>query len=387
MAAKVTSKTKKDEIWKAYQALSKKYEKVVREKEDLEEQAELFSDLSVSELSEMEETDDTDNINEMNEMDEMDEKNVGIEAGAVPSVANDRTLNGVICDLETIKTRIGTSASFLQQKLTAEAARLHEVHDELDHLRGDLKELHGLDVNESTLNDLVHRYQENSERLEKEYSELQNSSSEKMEIQNEAWRKEKVQHHDRAREQERARKSAEKRSRAEYEYDLEARRRAEADAFEQKNKEQERALDELKATNEMKWSEREKELTRREEEALDLRVRAQGLTTKLEKAVKQARDQAAAATRRQTKDEAALREKEHLGTHKVYEMRIASLEETIGLQSQQLQDLSKQLAQTTKQAQDLAVKALEGASGTSSFDAIKEIALEQAKTSPKSAHR
>ncbi len=53
--------------------------------------------------------------------------------------------------------------------------------------------------------------------------------------------------------------------------------------------------------------------------------------------------------------------------------------ETIQRQDGHLQTLSKQLDSALKQVQDLAVKAIEGASNVSSFQAVKEIALEQSK--------
>ncbi|HIK37222.1 MAG: hypothetical protein NZ901_02985 [Geminocystis sp.] len=55
------------------------------------------------------------------------------------------------------------------------------------------------------------------------------------------------------------------------------------------------------------------------------------------------------------------------------------MEDTIADNQQLLDGLSKQL----EQVQDLAVKAIEGASSRDSLEAIKEIALEQAKNQPK----
>lgn len=45
--------------------------------------------------------------------------------------------------------------------------------------------------------------------------------------------------------------------------------------------------------------------------------------------------------------------------------------------------LSKQLSAALKQVQDLAVKAIEGASNIQSFEAFKSLAMEQAKTQTK----
>ena len=64
----------------------------------------------------------------------------------------------------------------------------------------------------------------------------------------------------------------------------------------------------------------------------------------------------------------------------MYDLRIQSLEQTIQTNEERIQALSKQLAAALKQVQDLAVKAIEGASNIQSYEAFKEIALEQAKT-------
>lgn len=71
------------------------------------------------------------------------------------------------------------------------------------------------------------------------------------------------------------------------------------------------------------------------------------------------------------------------GQKRFYEQRLQSLEQTITNQETRIQNLSKQLESALKQVQDLAVKAIEGTSNVNSYQAIKEIALEQAKTQAK----
>lgn len=60
------------------------------------------------------------------------------------------------------------------------------------------------------------------------------------------------------------------------------------------------------------------------------------------------------------------------------------MEETIKNQEIRRQSLSQQLEASLKQVQDLAVKAIEGTSNRNSFEAMKEIAMEQAKNQQKS---
>jgi hypothetical protein len=61
-------------------------------------------------------------------------------------------------------------------------------------------------------------------------------------------------------------------------------------------------------------------------------------------------------------------------------LRILSLEETIQNQEARSNNLAKQLDSALKQVQDLAVKAIERSANISSFQAVKQIALKQAKT-------
>jgi len=71
------------------------------------------------------------------------------------------------------------------------------------------------------------------------------------------------------------------------------------------------------------------------------------------------------------------------GQKRNYELRIQSLEQTIQNQEAWINNLSKQLDAALKQVQDLAVKAIEGASNINSYQALKEIAMEQAKAQTK----
>jgi chromosome segregation ATPase len=62
---------------------------------------------------------------------------------------------------------------------------------------------------------------------------------------------------------------------------------------------------------------------------------------------------------------------------------LQSLEQTINNQETRIQNLSKQLESALKEVQYLAVKAIEGSANINSYQAIKEIALEQAKSQVK----
>ena len=63
-------------------------------------------------------------------------------------------------------------------------------------------------------------------------------------------------------------------------------------------------------------------------------------------------------------------------------MQVKSLEESVARQQAQIAALEKQLADAKQQVQDIAVKAIEGASGAKALSHINQIAMEQAKNRP-----
>ena len=64
------------------------------------------------------------------------------------------------------------------------------------------------------------------------------------------------------------------------------------------------------------------------------------------------------------------------------ELRVKTLEGTVAHQLAQIAALEKQVTDTKQQVQDIAVKAIEGASGARALSHINRIAMEQAKNHP-----
>lgn len=64
---------------------------------------------------------------------------------------------------------------------------------------------------------------------------------------------------------------------------------------------------------------------------------------------------------------------------RVSALQVKALEQTIAHQAAQLDGLGKQLDEAKRQVQDIAVKAIEGASGARALERVNQIAIEQAK--------
>ena len=68
------------------------------------------------------------------------------------------------------------------------------------------------------------------------------------------------------------------------------------------------------------------------------------------------------------------------GEKRLAELQIKSLQETVARQAAEIETLQKQVEEAKHQVQDIAVKAIEGASGARALAHVNKIAMEQAKT-------
>ena len=71
--------------------------------------------------------------------------------------------------------------------------------------------------------------------------------------------------------------------------------------------------------------------------------------------------------------------KEAESDRRVAELQIKTLEDLITRQNAQIADTHKQLDEAKRQVQEIALRAIEGASGSKTLAHINEIAMEQAK--------
>ncbi len=140
---------------------------------------------------------------------------------------------------------------------------------------------------------------------------------------------------------------------------------------------------EFQQETEKEWAEREKAIAEREKQFEEYKAKVEVFPKDKEAAIKKATEEGKGISYYQAKIKSDLYSKEVEGQKRFYEQRLQSLEQTITNQDTRIQNLSKQLESALKQVQDLAVKAIEGTANVNSYQAIKEIALEQAKSQVK----
>jgi len=289
-------------------------------------------------------------------------------------------MDSVIAGLNQLGDQFNLALSQLSTQLLAEAGRLREVSQQAEELSGQLARLYQLrDVTEETLNQLFAQYDDSLERYAQEKQQRGEELERQWQEQSGAWRQEKNSHEQAIAERNANVQRQTAREEQEYRSRLVQARELQAEEWKQHRKQQEQALAEDKEQIAGEWAEREKELAAREQQFAELKAKVEGFDKELETALKRSREEGISAARQQIRLKAELAAREFTGEEEVYQIRLATLEKTVAEQEAQLARLAQQLDAVFKQTQELAIKAIEGSSNQASFQALREITLEQAK--------
>ncbi|MCW5317008.1 hypothetical protein GTQ43_25270 [Nostoc sp. KVJ3] len=292
-------------------------------------------------------------------------------------------MNNTIESLAKIQLGFGSAANELSEQLTTKASKLEEIRRNLEEEIQQLTQLHNLEISDDILDTLIQAYEDNTKAYQEEYSQRSEVLFQEILEQRNTWDKEQEEQQRGIKERNENLHKTRQRDASEYKYNLELQRQLESDEYEQQQKALYKQLEELLQETEKQWFEREKAISEREKQFEELKAKVEAFPKDKEAAIKKATEEGKGIAHYQAKVKSDLYSKEVEGQKRFYEQRLQSLEQTITNQEARIQNLSKQLESALKQVQDLAVKAIEGTSNVNSYQAIKEIALEQAKTQAK----
>ncbi|MCW6037620.1 hypothetical protein K4A83_15245 [Spirulina subsalsa FACHB-351] len=293
-------------------------------------------------------------------------------------------LNLILKNLETLQVGFGSAVSSLSEQLIKEASTLAEIQNSVAEEQEQLEELHELsEIEENTLGTLIADYETSSKAFLEELNTRRETLEQEAQAARKAWEKEQELHDATIAERNTNYQVGQERDEAEYTYTLQLERQLDQEEYDQEKKQRYQELAEAKSLQEKEWEEREKAIAEREKAHREAQEKVTVFEANLEQKKKEGQEEGYRIGVYQAKVRHDLREKEIEGEKRNYALRIQGLEQTIQLQETRLQSLAQQLDSALKQVQDLAVKAIEGTSNRNSFDALKEIAIEQAKNQQK----
>jgi hypothetical protein len=300
-------------------------------------------------------------------------------APKVQNYVTSRNMNDIIENLSKIQLGFGSAISSLSEQLTTQASQLQDIQVDVAEETSILQNLHELELKEDTLSTLFVKYETDSKAFKAEFDERQEALQQERQQQTKAWQKEQEEHLASLKEEQNNYQKNQQRETSEYKYSSELQRQQQADADKQQQKAIDKELAEVQETQEKAWLDKEKSVAETEKLYAEAKAKVESLPKEKETALKKATEEGKGIAYHQTKSQADLYAKEVEGQKYFYQQRMQSLEQSILTNEGRIASLSKQLDSALKQVQDLAVKAIEGASNVNSYQAMKEIALEQAK--------
>jgi hypothetical protein len=276
--------------------------------------------------------------------------------------ASNYTVESIVKGLADSQLDFGNTIDLVTEKLTKELTKLTELQHAILVTTRQVEDLQNTRIAADALDILQ---QENQEKL-KAFEEESAKTYQLLEIEiNEkrlAWEKEQQEYDRLLAEKQATLEKDRKREEEDFKYEVERQRKVEANQYEERKRKLERDLAEKGKEKEKVWQEREKVLAENQTKYEEYKTKVATMPEELEKTVKKAREEPIKETHEAEQVKANLLEKEVVASAEVYELKIKSLEKTIEQQVSQLTQLTEQLQAGMKQAQELAMKAVQGTS-------------------------
>jgi colicin import membrane protein len=279
------------------------------------------------------------------------------------------SVEGIVQHVSSLGVEVARALSDLSGKLVKEFDRLTELREAVSLETGELERIHQIDLAATAIDQMVQRYHSQRAELEKE-----------IEAQRAAWKDEELSRQLSQKEYDDNLKKQRQREVEEYEYKKALERKKAQDKYDEDVRVLEKKNKEKQETLEKSWQQRDAALKEKEEEWARLRQEVDGFPARLKKEIDSAVAAAVKSAEQRNEQQQILLKKDAEADKRVAELLIKSLQETTARQAAEIEALRKQLDEAKRQVQDIAVKAIEGASGAQALTHVNKIAMEQAKT-------
>lgn len=284
------------------------------------------------------------------------------------SSVKDVSMESVSKSLANLGLEITHTLTTLNEKLVGQIQLLASLRDAVALEQKELSRLHKIDVIATSLDQLIQEYTQKKQELEKDQEES-----------NAEWDTKKLKQEFDEKEYLETLKKQRQREKEDYDYKLALERKKEVDQYEEKNRLVERKNQEKQEELQKSWQQREEVLKSREVEYAEMKSQISGFDQRLKTEIEKNRLEAVRETEQKYQQQIMVLKKDAESDKKLAELKIASLEEKVIQSTQQIVASQAELINAKKQVQDIAEKAIEGASGSRTLAHINQIAMEQAK--------
>ena len=287
----------------------------------------------------------------------------------VRRAVDDLSVEGVAQRISALSVQISKSLSDLADNLIAEVHRLTTIREAVALESEGLQRLHKIDIAATALDQLVQDYDAQKQALATETS-----------TGRAAWEAEDKARERAEKDYDENLKKQRQRETEEYEYKKTLERKKAQDKYDEEMRTLEKKNREKQEGLEKAWQERERAIKEHEEEYSRLRQEVSSFSSRLQAETERAKSEATQQTEQRFEQQVLLMTKEREADRRLSDLQIKTLEESGARQTAQMVAMQKQLDEAKQQVQDIAVKAIEGASGARALAHVNQIAMEQAKT-------
>ncbi|MEO8367780.1 MAG: hypothetical protein ABI806_01090 [Candidatus Solibacter sp.] len=281
------------------------------------------------------------------------------------------TVESTVQRISGLGLDISKALSGLSVKLIEEVQLLASVREAVALERKELDRLHKIDVGATALDQLVQDYARQKQELEAEIAGRRA-----------AWEEEAARADRERKEQEEGFRKQRQREGEDFEYKKTQERKKAQDKYDEEIRLQDKKNQEKQEALEKSWQLREAALKEREAELVQLRKESEAFPKRLEAEGNAASERSRREVEARLKQEIMVMKMESDSEKRFGELRVKTLDDNVAHQQAQIAALEKQLSDAKQQVQDIAVKAIEGASGSRALSHINQIAIEQAKNRP-----
>jgi hypothetical protein len=300
-------------------------------------------------------------------------------AEGVMQAVKDVGVDGIMSEIETLKVETVKVLSQMSGKLEAEVMKLNNIRAAINIKEKELKEIYEIDKAASTLAALIEAQDIERRKFEAEMAEEKENLEKEIEETRQFWKQEKEKYQAELKERNMLEQKKRDRDNEEYIYSFQREQQLARNRFEDEKLklEAEKASieNEIKAIRENAEKElcqREKAIAEKENEFELLKKISEEYPKEMSAAI----DKAVVETTQKLKSEhgfeVSLLKKDFDGQTNVLSAKIESLEKTVKEQAERIQKLSTQLEASYQKIQDVAVKAIEGASKSGNYGGLQQ---------------
>jgi colicin import membrane protein len=291
-----------------------------------------------------------------------------IKEAEIKAAVSEITVELLSKKLAELSLEVSRTLGHLGEKMVAEVDLLKMLQEARAIEAKELEQLHGIDVAATSIDQLVVDYTEKKKQFETEIEKTRDS-----------WEQEKKEKSCEDAEYAATLKKNRMREAEDYEYQKNLERKKRQDQFDGEIKAREKQNLETQEQLEKNWKERESALKQKEDEFAQLKKEVELFPARLAAEISKAVKEASKETETKYSQEIVQLKRDLAVERQIGELKLKQMQELLITQQNQMATLQAQFDEAKKQVQDIAVKAIESASGANALAHINQIAIEQAK--------